>query len=133
VCDADYYGIVKDATDTTCRVELHARGQTITVDKSRIHILGEAAPPVSGTPGGAGLYSAQTPRAPDGATPMYAGGRTPMGGGATPMYGNQTPMHEGGRTPYYGGGATPAYDEAGGRTPGRSAWDPTGANTPART
>lgn len=40
-CVSDYYGIVKDATETTCRVELHARCQTINVDRTRVHICGE--------------------------------------------------------------------------------------------
>ena len=131
--------MVKDATDTTCRVELHARGQTITVDRTRIKEVTDTSTTASAamTPGGGQLYGAGTPRATDGMTPLYTGSRTPnYGGGQTPMYGSQTPMHDGGsgRTPYYGGGgATPAYDEGGGgRTPGRSAWDPTGANTPAR-
>ncbi len=31
-----YVGIVKDATDSTCKVELHAKCQTITVDRNRI-------------------------------------------------------------------------------------------------
>lgn len=31
-----YVGIVKDATETTCKVELHSKCQTITVDRNRI-------------------------------------------------------------------------------------------------
>jgi transcription elongation factor SPT5 len=31
-----YVGIVKDATDSTCKIELHAKCQTITVDRNRI-------------------------------------------------------------------------------------------------
>ena len=31
-----YVGIVKDATESTCKVELHAKCQTITVDRNRI-------------------------------------------------------------------------------------------------
>lgn len=38
---ADYYGIVKDTAEETVRVELHTRGQTISVDKARIHVVGE--------------------------------------------------------------------------------------------
>jgi transcription elongation factor SPT5 len=32
----DYVGIVKDATESTCKIELHAKCQTITVDRNRI-------------------------------------------------------------------------------------------------
>jgi transcription elongation factor SPT5 len=32
----DYIGIVKDATESTCKIELHAKCQTITVDRNRI-------------------------------------------------------------------------------------------------
>lgn len=35
-----YVGIVKDATETTCKIELHTKCQTITVDKNRIAELG---------------------------------------------------------------------------------------------
>ena len=35
-----YIGIVKDATDTTARVELHAYCKTITVDRSRLINVG---------------------------------------------------------------------------------------------
>ncbi len=31
-----YVGIVKDATESTCKIELHAKRQTITVDRNRI-------------------------------------------------------------------------------------------------
>ena len=31
-----YVGIVKDATESTCKIELHAKCQTITVDRNRI-------------------------------------------------------------------------------------------------
>ncbi|XP_013417126.1 transcription elongation factor SPT5 [Lingula anatina] len=109
-----YIGIVKDATDTTARVELHSSCKTISVDKTRIRSVSD------GRPGGASSY---TPR-----TPMYgSGGQTPMYGSRTPMYGSQTPLHDGSRTPHYGS-QTPLHD-GGGRTP---AWDPTQSNTPAR-
>uniref|UniRef100_A0A915EW08 Transcription elongation factor SPT5 n=1 Tax=Ditylenchus dipsaci TaxID=166011 RepID=A0A915EW08_9BILA len=104
------YGIVKDATDSTVRVELHTMPKIINMDKSKVVEVG----------GGVIAGSMTVPFA-----------RTPN----TPMYGSgaQTPMHDygGGRTPHYGGGQTPAYD-AGGRTPIQSSsWDPTVANTPA--
>ncbi|MFH4973391.1 hypothetical protein AB6A40_000100 [Gnathostoma spinigerum] len=131
-----YYGIVKDATDQTARVELHANCKTISVDRSRILIVGD------GTPGGAPMATvySKTPTQGEGRTPLYntSGAKTPMYGSQTPMYGSQTPMHgsqtpmyEGGRTPHYGA-ATPSYD--GGRTPTHSsAWDPSVPNTPADT
>lgn len=126
--------------------------QTISVDRSRICIVGEGAP----SSFFASVYG-KTPNRDDGRTPMYnGGGKTPMYGAQTPMYGSQTPMHEGGnqiyftyrhitlivcihlfyllgdflgRTPHYGA-MTPAGD--GGRTPVySSAWDPTVTNTPA--
>lgn len=117
-----YVGIVKDATDTTARVELHTKCQTISVDLVRLTIV-DNAKMFSRTPGGSF------------ATPVQHGGQTPMhsmSGSRTPMYGSQTPMHDGSRTPHYGG-ATPRYD--GGATPSAndrhsSAWDPTSTVTP---
>ncbi|XP_011871311.1 PREDICTED: transcription elongation factor SPT5-like, partial [Vollenhovia emeryi] len=97
-------GIVKDATETTARVELHSTCQTISVDLSRIANVG---------------------------VPIKDGGcsynRTPAYGA-----GGQTPLYEdGSRTPHYGS-MTPSHD--GSRTPGQSdAWDPSVTNTPART
>uniref|UniRef100_H2Y418 Transcription elongation factor SPT5 n=1 Tax=Ciona savignyi TaxID=51511 RepID=H2Y418_CIOSA len=112
-----HIGVVKDATESTARVELHATCQTINVDRTRLQ------PTDQRRPGGkASTYSR---------TPMY-GSQTPTyGGGRTPMYGSQTPVHEGNRTPHYGA-QTPLHD--GSRTPrgAGSAWDPTNANTPAR-
>ena len=35
-----YIGIVKDATETTARVELHSNCKTISVDRSRINVVG---------------------------------------------------------------------------------------------
>lgn len=35
-----YYGIVKDATDQAARVELHTVCQTISVDRSRLQVVG---------------------------------------------------------------------------------------------
>ncbi|VDL69227.1 unnamed protein product [Nippostrongylus brasiliensis] len=126
-----YFGIVKDATEQTVRVELHTQCKTISVDRSRIACVGD------GTPGGSIAGMTQFAKTPfpgdDGRTPMYAGSKTPMyGSGAkTPMYGadeggrtpfgSHTPSYDssrtpiGGRTPAYDGGRTPAYD--GGRTP----------------
>ncbi|KAH9383944.1 hypothetical protein HPB48_025884 [Haemaphysalis longicornis] len=38
-----HIGIVKDATETTARVELHTKCQTISVDRSRIAVVGRSA------------------------------------------------------------------------------------------
>lgn len=115
-----YVGIVKDATDTTARVELHTKCQTINVDLQRLTIVDNNKPTMR-TPGGSSF-----------ATPTHLGSQTPVSGlgSRTPMYGSQTPMHDGSRTPHYGS-ATPRYD--GGATPshsGGSAWDPSSMNTP---
>lgn len=106
-------GIVKDATETTARVELHSSCQTISVDTSRIQVIGGP----SGKTGNITTYSR---------TPSYGG----ASGAATPLYrldGSRTPMHDGSRTPHYGGagGQTPMQD--GSRTP---AWDPSATQTP---
>ena len=34
-----FIGIVKDATESTARVELHTKCQTISVDKQRLHVI----------------------------------------------------------------------------------------------
>lgn len=36
LCRAGYIGIVKDATESTARVELHSSCKTISVDKTRL-------------------------------------------------------------------------------------------------
>ncbi|XP_077978109.1 transcription elongation factor SPT5-like [Glandiceps talaboti] len=109
-----YIGIVKDATESTARVELHTNCKTISVDRSRLNPVNQ---PRSG---GASTY---------GRTPLYSA-QTPMYGSRTPMYGSQTPVHDGSRTPHYGA-QTPMHD--GSRTPGQTgAWDPTNPNTPSR-
>ncbi|KAJ4935640.1 hypothetical protein JOQ06_017171 [Pogonophryne albipinna] len=113
-----YIGVVKDATESTARVELHSTCQTISVDRQRLTTMG------------AKRHSGQT--SAHGRTPMY-GSQTPMygTGSRTPMYGSQTPVQEAGnRTPHYGS-QTPLHD--GSRTPGQSgAWDPSNPNTPSR-
>lgn len=123
-----HIGIVKDATETTARVELHSKCQTISVDRSRIAIVGGASR------GSMSTYT-RTPSYGGSGTPMYGSstpGHASSHGGRTPMYGSQTPMYDAGsRTPHYGS-MTPSHGEDGSRTPGRSgAWDPTVTNTPA--
>ena len=128
-----YVGIVKDATDTLARVELHTSCQTISVDKSRIALLNQPK-------GGATDARVSTPAYNLAKTPSYGvGGRTPMHGAMTPSYGSMTPSYGsmtpfqnefGRRTPQHGS-MTPGHD--GSMTPGRAgAWDPTNPNTPAR-
>lgn len=115
-----HVGIVKDATDSTVRVELHSKCQTIIVDRSRVSVVGA-------TNAKAGSFTSYT------RTPTWGGSATPVYGNTgsrTPMYGSQTPQYDGSRTPHYGS-MTPSHD--GSATPGRqSAWDPTITNTPAR-
>jgi len=152
-----YIGIVKDATESLARIELHTNCKTISVDRSRLAIVtgqnkGGGVTAYGHTP----LYGAQTP--------MY-GAQTPQHGSRTPMYGSQTPIHDGSRTPRYGSqtpihdpsrtplhdpsrtpshdpSRTPSHDPS--RTPSHDpsrtpshvghggAWDPTQPNTPAR-
>lgn len=131
-----YIGIVKDSIESTCRVELHSSCQTITVDKSRICVVGangQAKP-------NANLsaynkydfilnlnfilnfsnfyfyhYHFYKKR-----TPMY-GSKTPLQGNRTPAYGSQTPAY-GSQTPNAAGSSTPYHDPS--RTPLHSGWDP---------
>ncbi|XP_059058114.1 transcription elongation factor SPT5 [Achroia grisella] len=115
-------GIVKDATGSTARVELHSTCQTISVDRGHIAGAGggAGAGAGAGARAGAGSY-ARTPAH----TPSYRDA-----GAKTPMHGSQTPVYEAGaRTPHYGS-ATPSHE--GGRTPAHGAWDPAAAATPAR-
>lgn len=74
--------MVKDATESTARVELHSSCQTISVDRS--HIAVAAGPAKDGS------FSTWN------RTPAYGGSATPMygRGNQTPMHGNQTPMYE---------------------------------------
>jgi transcription elongation factor SPT5 len=108
-------GIVKDATETTARVELHSSCQTISVDCNRIQVIGGA----SGKTGNITTYS-KTPR-PESTwskTPLHDGNVTPgYTGGQTPGYGNRTPGYTGGQTPGYTGNQTPRADNWGDRTP----------------
>lgn len=105
-------GIVKDATQTTARVELHTSCQTISVDRNHIADVG--------TPSRDGSISSYA------RTPAYAGSQTPLYRDT----GNKTPMHDAGsRTPLHSyGSMTPIHD--GSRTPNaHSEWDPAIPNT----
>jgi transcription elongation factor SPT5 len=115
-------GIIKDATESTARVELHSSCQTISVDRNHIAVVG--APNKDGS----GVSSFRTPNR----TPGY-GANTPQyhAGSKTPLHGSQTPLYElGSRTPGYGG-QTPSHDP-GSMTPRHDAWNPTVTNTPSR-
>lgn len=114
-------GIVKDATESTARVELHTSCQTISVDRNHIAVVG-----VPGREGGSVSTYGRTP----GRTPNY-GSQTPIySGSKTPLIGSQTPQWDDGhRTPHHVS-MTPSHD--GSATPRHSAWDPNVTNTPAR-
>ncbi|CAI5447588.1 unnamed protein product [Caenorhabditis angaria] len=131
-----YFGIVRDATEETVRVELHTQCKTISVDRARVKVVGDTGV-TTGYGGNTGFYSSKTPMHDSSKTPMYSGSKTPMYGAQTPMYGSMTPAYgDGSRTPAYGaktpsygqdGSRTPAYD--GGRTPAYGDLD--GSRTPA--
>uniref|UniRef100_A0A1A9UYD5 Transcription elongation factor SPT5 n=1 Tax=Glossina austeni TaxID=7395 RepID=A0A1A9UYD5_GLOAU len=115
-------GIVKDATESTARVELHTSCQTISVDRNHIAIVGAA-----GKDGSLSSYGRTPARTPGygSHTPIYA-----AAGSKTPLLGNQTPNWDSeGRTPY-SSSMTPLHD--GSMTPRHGAWDPNVTNTPAR-
>lgn len=77
-------GIIKDATESTARVELHSSCQTISVDRNHIAVVG--APAKDGS-----ISSFRTPNR----TPGY-GSQTPQyhAGSKTPLHGSQTPQYE---------------------------------------
>ncbi|XP_001844481.2 transcription elongation factor SPT5 [Culex quinquefasciatus] len=114
-------GIVKDATESTARVELHSSCQTISVDRNHIAVVGST--PKEGSVSSYIRTPSRTPSGSYGAqTPVYSGSKTPLHGSQTPSY------DVGNRTPY--GSMTPSHD--GSMTPRHGAWDPAVTNTPAR-
>ena len=107
-------GVVKDTTDTTAKVELHAKNKQLTVDKNLLRIKD----PVSGQAMGLGRGGGM--RGPPGMGPP--GGAGPGGFGRTPMASRVPGGMAAGRTPggadAWGGGRTPAgAGMSGGRTP----------------
>ncbi|KFO71672.1 Transcription elongation factor SPT5 [Cuculus canorus] len=109
-----YIGVVKDATESTARVELHSTCQTISVDRQRLTTVG------SRRPGGMASAYGRTPMYGSPSPPYDFGGSvtlppSPATGSRTPHYGSQTPLHDGSRTPAQSG-----------------AWDPNNPNTPSR-
>lgn len=125
-------GIVKDATDTEARVEIHAKNKTLTIPKDNLNIKdaqtgntitndrfggpGSRRPGGMGAPGGG--YGGSTPsRTPAG---WQSGSRTPMAanGSATPAWGlsnsRRPGWDDGGKTPGWGkndGGRTPGWQD----------------------
>jgi transcription elongation factor SPT5 len=94
-----YVGVVKNATDTTCRVELHSRSKIINVARDRVLVREHGLPRASGAPSG----SVAAPAV--GMTPSHPGIRdysmdqTPSVNPATPGdlgssggYSSATPM-----------------------------------------
>ncbi|KAJ3125912.1 transcription elongation factor spt5 [Nowakowskiella sp. JEL0407] len=141
-----YMGIVKDVSDNGARIELHTTCQTVTVDQTKLNIVGENGQltPASNFSSSGFTVPVSSGRIDNGGkTPMYSGSKTPM---HRPMDGSKTPAWDiGSKTPAwdissktpnpYDGGRTPAWDVGsktpnpydGGRTP---AWD-VGSRTPA--
>lgn len=122
-----YIGIIKDATETHYRVELHSINRTVTIAKDDVSIEGTG---VSRGPTFSNAFGSRTSAFDGGKTPAYDSGL----GAATPnpylAAGSRTPAWDAGsKTPAWDAGSkTPAWD-AGSKTP---AWD-AGARTPGST
>jgi transcription elongation factor SPT5 len=131
-----YLGIVKDTTDSQARIELHTNNRVITVDKTRLNVVGSNGSNGPSRPDYESNnrygYEARTPMHGSGAkTPAASHGDWNGGGSRTPAWnsGSKTPAWDSGsKTPAWDSGSkTPAWD-SGARTP---AWD--GASgTPSR-
>uniref|UniRef100_A0A3P8WG91 Transcription elongation factor SPT5 n=1 Tax=Cynoglossus semilaevis TaxID=244447 RepID=A0A3P8WG91_CYNSE len=89
-----YIGVVKDATESTARVELHSTCQTISVDRQRLTTMY--------------VNTSQMSKRHSGMTSTH--------GSRTPHYGSQTPLHDGSRTP----GQSGAWDPNNPNTPSRN-------------
>lgn len=144
-------GIVKDSTDTHCRVELHTKSKIVTVPRDSLNFKDKtsgASIDINGRGRGGPPGGGRGDRVPG----WQGGSRTPSagapGGDRVPAWGSRTPAISGGRTPAwkaqdYSGSRTPAWADgsrtvnpydgsrtaygAGSRTP---AWQ-SGARTPA--
>ncbi|KMS94038.1 hypothetical protein BVRB_025420, partial [Beta vulgaris subsp. vulgaris] len=99
-------GIVKDASDSCVRVELHSVSKTVNVPIGNVAVRTSTA------------YGASQPMS-------YSGAQTPLVGGATPAWnsGARTPMHAGAMTPMHSS-HTPSND---------SAWNANAPMTPIHT
>lgn len=103
-------GIVKDSSDDSATVELHAKNKKVPVRKDKLSVIDSTTGKVIQPD--ASLFGSGRPSGPPGRGPP--GGQTPRGFGGPPLG---------------GGGRTPAYASAiGGRTP---TWKQDGAKTPA--
>ncbi|XP_055342396.1 transcription elongation factor SPT5-like [Paramacrobiotus metropolitanus] len=135
-----YIGVVKDCTDATARVELHANCTTISVDRNRLTEINSDGRPTARGPAPfrnddtvrrtpADSYPRRNPsnfaRPDEPSSHFEAGNKTPRYEDPT-----KTPMYnDGSRTPAYGmGSRTPAY---GSRTPGYGGRTPSYMRTPA--
>ncbi|KAI0980149.1 hypothetical protein GJ496_004273 [Pomphorhynchus laevis] len=116
-----HIGIVKDATPSTARVELHSQCQTISVDRARVMFIDDNTQDKTKSAAAASE------------NPLLAktSFHTPVYGSQTPMYSaSHTPMHDSGnRTPCGVGSNTPRSTDGGGLTPG-NVWDPMIPMTP---
>lgn len=115
-----YLGIVKDTAEAFARVELHTNNQTISVDKSRLTVVGEGLNSRPNYGNGHNMYSYENAK-----TPMHGmGAKTPMHSMGSDR--DQNSWNSGSRTPAWNAGSkTPAWD-SGSKTP---AWD-SGSKTP---
>eukprot|EP00730_Choanoeca_flexa_P019649 TRINITY_DN9605_c0_g2_i1.p1 TRINITY_DN9605_c0_g2~~TRINITY_DN9605_c0_g2_i1.p1 ORF type:complete len:1060 (+),score=333.57 TRINITY_DN9605_c0_g2_i1:51-3230(+) len=116
-----YMGIVKDASESTVRVELHANCKTLNVKPSQVKVIPATSQERNeqrDAPLEDGYMQAQTPLY-GATTPMY-GATTPAHGAQTPRYGSETPR-AGNETP---GGNRTEYDQ------NDNAWNPAVPNTP---
>ncbi|KAI6197614.1 hypothetical protein M3Y94_01245500 [Aphelenchoides besseyi] len=115
-----YLGLAKDADNATVRVELHAQPKTISVDRSRIDIVG--APNSISRPTSSPFTGGRTSSSADrmSQTPLYGFGCR----SSTGAVGAMTPMHDfaGSCTPHYGS-TTPGCTDDGSSTQ-NNPWDP---------
>ena len=107
-----FMGIVLEASELSCKVELHAMARKVIVNIGDVRE--KSSMPAMGGAQAAGAGAGRD---------YFIGGQTPLLGSRTPAYdiAGQTPAHDA-----FAGSQTPAY---GGSTPSRDAWS---AQTPAR-
>ncbi|KAJ8331441.1 transcription elongation factor spt5 [Batrachochytrium dendrobatidis] len=125
-----YLGIVKDATETHARVELHTGNKTINMEKTKLSMHGaESRSMQSQVNAGYNGYADRYDRNSNmgSRTPSYSGSKTPMYRSNTESA-TPNPHMDGGRTPAWDSGSrTPAWN-ASSKTP---AWEAS-SRTPAR-
>jgi len=108
-----YIGVVRSATDSTAKVEIHSKNKIIKIDKKDLVAVGDRNGEIQDASNVQAFDNEALTR-----TPMV-GMQTPINVMATPMIGQSTPMH----TPLHDGSATPAAEDA---------WDPSVSFTPQR-